>query len=431
MAKAKFGIGDIIDIRGQKVGTAGQAGVAKLTETAGDAGCQEYREIWLNPRDVKPSESNFYSQENIEELADSFLTVGQQQPTVLAKINGEYRIVSGHRRNLANIKNLERGYKEYEKVRYLYKEMTPAMLELSLLMGNACNRELTPWEKTQQAQRLKEALLRAKKEDGLAIQGKLRDIIADLMHESSSNIAKMNSIRKNAAPEIREEFRKGSLGISAAYEASKLSPAEQKVIADKTAKGETVPVKEIAGQVGKKNGSIGRQKVFHSNTLPQTIRTEDVPGMAETGGRVQDGERVGRKNSGIVKMSDGRQEKSEQRGKTAESELADGAGRAEESGKKNGGRNDEPHRVNETGQCWDKEADLHRERLARWKEQDAELIQKVFDSNTLEMEWTDTDWIEFTAKVIMERAEDVSREDLYLLHGILVRCRKSVRFEHF
>ena len=31
----------------------------------------EYTEIWLNPYDVKESESNFYSQENIQELADS------------------------------------------------------------------------------------------------------------------------------------------------------------------------------------------------------------------------------------------------------------------------------------------------------------------------------------------------------------------------
>ncbi len=391
MAKAKFGIGDIMDIRGQKaVREGGQTG---------DGDCQGYQEIWLNPRDVKPSESNFYSQENIEELADSFLTVGQQQPTVLARIDGEYRIVSGHRRNLANIRNLERGYKEYEKVRYLYKDMTPAMLELSLLMGNACNRELTPWEKTQQAQRLKEALLRAKKEDGLEIQGKLRDIIADLMHESSSNIAKMNSIQKNAAPEIQEEFRNGNLGISAAYEASKLSPPEQKAIADKAAKGETVPVKEIAGRAGgKKSCSAGQQTVFESNTLTQTSQRESAVGAGKEGGRVQvqDGERIG---------------KSEQ--------------------KKDGGRKNEPHRDSETDQRRDKETDLHRERLVRWKKQDAELIQKVFDSNTLEMEWTDRDWVEFTAKAIMEQAEDVSREDLYLLHGILVRCQKSVRIEHF
>lgn len=77
---AKFGINDLIDIKKKESGS----------ETV-----DEYKEIWLNPRDVKPSESNFYSQENIEELADSFLAVGQQQPTVLARVNGEFRIVSG------------------------------------------------------------------------------------------------------------------------------------------------------------------------------------------------------------------------------------------------------------------------------------------------------------------------------------------------
>ena len=137
---AKFGINDLIDIKKKE----------SKSETV-----NAYKEIWLNPRDVKPSESNFYSQENIEELADSFLAVGQQQPTVLARVDGEFCIVSGHRRNLANIRNLERGYREYEKVRYLYKDMTPAMLELSLLMGNAYNRELTGWEKSQQAKRLR------------------------------------------------------------------------------------------------------------------------------------------------------------------------------------------------------------------------------------------------------------------------------------
>ena len=54
---AKFGINDLIDIKKKE----------SKAETV-----DEYKEIWLNPRDVKPSESNFYSQENIEELADSF-----------------------------------------------------------------------------------------------------------------------------------------------------------------------------------------------------------------------------------------------------------------------------------------------------------------------------------------------------------------------
>ena len=46
----------------------------------------DYEEIYLSPYDVVPSESNFYAQENIEELADSILAVGQQQPTVLGRV---------------------------------------------------------------------------------------------------------------------------------------------------------------------------------------------------------------------------------------------------------------------------------------------------------------------------------------------------------
>ena len=237
MAKAKFGINDILNAK---------------SRTAGAGTVSEYTEIWLSPYEVKPSESNFYSQENIEELADSFLAVGQQQPTVLGRVNGEFRIVSGHRRNLANIMNIERGHEEYNKVRYLYKDMSAAMFELSLLIGNAYNRELTAWEKTQQAQKLKEALLRAKKEDGLEITGKLRDIIAGLLNESSTNVARMDAINNNATPEVKEALKNGEIGITAAYEAAKLPEEEQREIAATAAAGENVRAKEIAAKVAEK-----------------------------------------------------------------------------------------------------------------------------------------------------------------------------------
>ena len=234
---ARFGISDILNVK---------------SKAAAEGGVNEYAEIWLSPYDVKPSESNFYSQEKIEGLADSFLTVGQQQPTVLGRVEGEYRIVSGHRRNLANIMNIERGHEKFQSVRYLYKDMTPAMFDLSLIMGNAYNRELTAWEKTQQAQKLKEALIRAKKEDGLEFPGRLRDTIAELMNESPTNIARMDSISHNAAPEIKEEFANGNIGITAAYEASKLPQEKQKEIAEKAKAGEDIRAKEIAARVSEK-----------------------------------------------------------------------------------------------------------------------------------------------------------------------------------
>jgi len=211
---------------------------------------KDFKEIFLSPYEAKPTESNFYSQENIEDLADAFLAVGQQQPTVLAFTNGEYKIVSGHRRNAANILNIERGELNSDaKVRYLYKEMTPAILELSLIMGNALNRKLTPYEETEQAKRLKEAIIRAKEEDGLELKGKIRDIIAELLETSPTQIARMEKISSSLTDEAKEQFKAGNIGITTAYETSKLQPEEQKAVAASAAAGEEVKPKDIAERV--------------------------------------------------------------------------------------------------------------------------------------------------------------------------------------
>lgn len=216
------------------------------------AAVTEYTEIYLNPYDVEETESNFYSQESIEELADAILAVGQQQPTVLGRIDGKYKIISGHRRNKANRLLIDRGYEQYKSVRYLYKDITPAGLELSLLVGNAFNRELTPYEKTEQAARLKKALIRARDEDGLEIQGRLRSLIADVLGESATNVGRMEQINNNLTPEAKEQFKAGNLGITAAYETSKLDEDEQNEIAQQAAAGEDIRAKEIAAKVAEK-----------------------------------------------------------------------------------------------------------------------------------------------------------------------------------
>lgn len=108
---AKFGINDILNAKTKAAGQQAQT--------------EGYKEIYLSPYEVKAAQENTHQKlENIEELADSFLHVGQEQPTVLARVNGEYRIIDGHRRNAANILNLERGHKEYEKVLYRFMDMS-------------------------------------------------------------------------------------------------------------------------------------------------------------------------------------------------------------------------------------------------------------------------------------------------------------------
>ena len=236
---AKFGINDILNAKTKAAGQQAQT--------------EGYKEIYLSPYEVKAAQENTHQKlENIEELADSFLHVGQEQPTVLARVNGEYRIIDGHRRNAANILNLERGHKEYEKVLYRFMDMSEAMYELRLLVGNGFTQELTAYEKTRLVERTKAALIRAKEEDGLEIQGKMRDLVAAMINESSTNVARMDAINNNATPEIKEQLKEGNLGITAAYEAAKLDEDEQKEIAEKAAAGENVRAKEIAEKVAEK-----------------------------------------------------------------------------------------------------------------------------------------------------------------------------------
>ena len=237
---AKFGINDILNAK-SRAGAAAAGTVDK------------YEEIYLNPYEVKPAPENTHTHlEGVEELADSFLLVGQEQPTVLARVKGDFRIIDGHRRNAANIMNLERGHKEYEKVLYRYRDMSEAMYELSLLAGNGYTQPLTAYEKTRLVERTKAALIRARNEDGLEIQGKMRDLIAAMLNESSTNVARMESINNNATPEVKEQLKNGNIGITAAYEAAKLPPEEQKAIADKVAAGEDIRAKEIAAKVAEK-----------------------------------------------------------------------------------------------------------------------------------------------------------------------------------
>lgn len=77
---AKFGINDILNAK---------------TKAAGQQ-AQGYKEIYLSPYEVKAAEENTHQKlEGIEELADSFLHVGQEQPTVLATQERTYIKANG------------------------------------------------------------------------------------------------------------------------------------------------------------------------------------------------------------------------------------------------------------------------------------------------------------------------------------------------
>lgn len=353
--------------------------VLNVQSKASAAGMVEsYTEIYLSPYDVVPGVNNFYSTKNIEELADTFLMVGQQEPTVLGRVNGEFRIINGHRRNLANIMNIERGHEEFKKVKYLYRDMSEAIYELNLLVGNAFNRELTAFEKTEQVKRLKEALIRARDEDGLEIQGKLRDVVADLLNESSTNVARMESITNNAAPEVKEEFKKGNLGITAAYEVSKLPAAEQKKIAEQVAAGEDIRAKEIALKVAERTAAKAAEEA------------EDAQGEAT---------KQAEQTQKEIEKAERKQEEAEQKARDAEV------------------------------------AARHAKILREWVAESvktasakaAAAVLKVSETDTPQDSWSNTEWVVFTVRGILESADKVTEDELYKLQDILMACNSQER----
>ena len=88
----------------------------------------------------------------------------------------------------------------------------------------------------------------------------MRDVIASLMNESSTGIARMDSIQNNAIEEIKEELRKGTIGICAAYEASRLPRKEQEKIAAKVTESGSVQAKEVAERAGRKTAVTGNKR---------------------------------------------------------------------------------------------------------------------------------------------------------------------------
>lgn len=211
---------------------------------------KDFTEIWLSPYEVKEANENTHHDcQNIESLADAFLLSGQQAPTILGRVNGEYRIVDGHRRNRANIMLIERGYDQYKKVRYLYKDMTENVYELSLLQGNGLTQDLTPYEKTELAGRMKIALEKIRDSGEVEIKGTIRDIIGKYLGETSGQMGRYEGINNGLSEEAKEQFKAGRLGVTAAYETSRLSVEDQKIVAERAAGPGGIEAKEIAEMV--------------------------------------------------------------------------------------------------------------------------------------------------------------------------------------
>ena len=208
--------------------------------------------VMLDVEDLMPSKDNFYSTENIDELAAAIELSGciEQNLVVKPEAHGKYEVIAGHRRRLAALKLVEEGKEEYRKVPCRIKKESDEIRDrLSLIFTNATARQLTDWEKVKQAEELKEVLTEYKK----ALQeenkdkpkeereriGRIREIVAQMLNTSTTQIGRMEAISNNLSQDFKEELEKGNINISTAHELSRLDEeGQQKAYEQYEEKGE-------------------------------------------------------------------------------------------------------------------------------------------------------------------------------------------------
>lgn len=197
---------------------------------------------------------NFYkTDKGIEELAGEILMEGLLQPLVLVYEpcdQGEYKIIAGERRWKALQKLVADGHEEFSVATCKVEaSMDPDEEQISIIIANSY-RDKSLNDTIEEYTRLKESLQKIKT-SGRKIKGydlttgRLRNIVADMMQKSPTNIANLEAINNHLIPEFREVIRQDQLTISAAYELSKMSEQQQAEVYKQYQKTGSVSYKEV------------------------------------------------------------------------------------------------------------------------------------------------------------------------------------------
>lgn len=185
---------------------------------------------YIDIKEIERNKKNFYEIVNVDELAEDIKMNGLNHNLVVRKLdNGKYELISGERRYTALTQLVEQGNEIFALVPCKVIEANDIDSEIILIQANAQTRELTEIEKLEQVKRLTE-LYKTKKKNGEKVPGKIREIIANDLKLSPTQVGRYERINKNLIPELKEILENGNLTIANASEFSSLSEDNQKVI---------------------------------------------------------------------------------------------------------------------------------------------------------------------------------------------------------
>ncbi|TGY43048.1 ParB/RepB/Spo0J family partition protein [Clostridium perfringens] len=206
-------------------------GISKNTRKVEEFQAKENFKIeYINIDRIKRNEKNFYEIVDIESLAEDIKLNGLNHNLVVRKLDNDmYELISGERRYTALSKLVNEGNKEFNLVPCKVIESNDIDSEIILIQANAQSRELTEVEKLTQVERLQE-LYKIKKKNGEKVPGKIRDIIANDLKLSPTQVGRYERINNKLIPELKAVIEQGNLTIANASEFSSLSEENQRVI---------------------------------------------------------------------------------------------------------------------------------------------------------------------------------------------------------
>ncbi|GHU52716.1 hypothetical protein AGMMS49975_09080 [Clostridia bacterium] len=241
-----------------------------------------------------PNSENFYSMSEIEVLAEDIERQGLKHNLVVTPVsNGQYKIISGHRRYQAVIFLRQEGrYLSLRLPCFVSNEKSDDEQMQDLIMLNVTGREISDSERLKQYEHLKR-ILEARKENGEKF-GRIREKIAEMLKVSVGQISKIEHIENNAVDEVKQAIEDGSLSISTANEIAKLDEDEQReLIKDKDISEIThkeVKTRKKQSSANKENVTYVSQNSFEDDTNEDEY--EVMPPTSQNTSEDTDGENV-------------------------------------------------------------------------------------------------------------------------------------------
>ena len=216
-----------------------------MNAVGGGATASELRWVELEHLHADERNSQIYNTGDIESLAASIEAHTLiEPPTVRDLMNGEYVIISGHRRIMAVKKLVEEGHTEFTRIQVaVVIDNDDESVALKLIAANAETRVLTNAEKLAQAQEYMRVMSLYK--DRVNLPGKVRDIVAKKMKMSSGALGELLALPNKLHPALLEHFKQGTINQTAAIELSKLEYEDQVIYADWVNEGRDISVKQV------------------------------------------------------------------------------------------------------------------------------------------------------------------------------------------